>query len=122
MDKQRHKSSQWKRRKGRVRKKIFGDAQRPRLTIFRSLRHMYAQIIDDESGFTLAAASSLSSDFENKFKNAGNVSAATEVGKNLAHKAMSMGIRQVCFDRCGYKYHGRVRAVAEAARKEGLVF
>jgi len=110
------------RRKKRVRKKVYGDAQRPRLAVFRSLRHIYAQIIDDEGGFTLAAASTLSDKLGDKVGNMGNKEAAKLVGQALGRKATSLGIRSVRFDRKGYQYHGRVRALAEGAREAGLVF
>jgi len=122
MNKQKFKVDQHGKRKHRVRKKVRGDAQRPRLTVFRSLRHIYAQIIDDNGGFTLATASTLGDDLEEKSKTKGNCQAAQRVGHTLARKATSLGIRQVRFDRSGYKFHGRVRALAEAAREGGLVF
>ena len=122
MNKQKYKISKSIRRKKYVRKKVSGDPNRPRLTVFRSTRHMYAQIIDDDSGFTLAAASTLNEKLRNKIKYAGNSDAAANVGRELADKALAVGIRQVRFDRNGYKFHGRVRVLAEAARKAGLVF
>ena len=112
----------WKRRKRRIRKKIYGDPDRPRLAVFRSLRHMYVQIIDDENNVTLVSASTLDKNFSDKGKPAGNIAAAEMVGNEIVRKATALGIRQVRFDRKGYKYHGRVRALAEAARKAGLVF
>jgi len=118
MNKQKFKSDRWQRRKKRVRKKISGTAERPRLTVFRSLRHIYAQIIDDDSGSTLVSASTLGKKMGDK---GGNIQAATQVGESLAKKSLSVGITRVHFDRNGYKYHGRVRALADAARKAGLV-
>lgn len=103
----------------RVRKKVFGTAERPRLNVFRSLAHIYAQVIDDEKGITLAAASSMDKDFEGK---GGNIEAAKKVGLSIAKKALDKGIKQVVFDRGGYIYHGRVAALAEAAREGGLEF
>ena len=122
MNRQKFNVAQHTKRKHRARKKVRGDAQRPRLTVFRSLRHIYAQIIDDEGGFTLAAASTLSDNPGDDAKNAGNIAAGTHIGQVLARKATALGIRQVRFDRSGYKYHGRVKALAEAAREGGLVF
>ncbi|MCK4629547.1 MAG: 50S ribosomal protein L18 [Sedimentisphaerales bacterium] len=122
MNRQKFNATQQTKRKRRVRKKVRGDAQRPRLTVFRSLRHIYAQIIDDEGGFTLAAASTLSDNPGDESKNFGNTVAAAHTGQALARKATALGIRQVRFDRSCYKYHGRVKALAEAARKGGLVF
>ena len=103
----------------RVRKRVFGTAERPRLNVFRSLAHIYAQIIDDEKGITLAAASSMDKDFEGK---GGNIEAAKKVGASIAKKALDKGIKSVVFDRGGYIYHGRVAALAEAAREGGLEF
>jgi large subunit ribosomal protein L18 len=123
MDKNRFKSFQRKRRIKRVRKSVFGDPERPRLAVFRSLRHVYCQIIDDVQGVTLVAAGSLDEELRSELsKGGGNVDAAGKVGEAVAKKALSLGIRQVRFDRKGYKYHGRVKALAEAARKGGLVF
>ncbi len=105
------------RRHRRVRGKISGTAARPRLDVFRSAKHIYAQIIDDEKGVTLAAASTLDKEFSG---NGGNIDAATQVGKNIAKKALEKGIEEVVFDRGGFVYHGRVKAVAEGAREGGL--
>lgn len=106
----------------RVRKKISGSAARPRLAVYRSLRHMYAQIIDDANGRTLASASTLDPDLRQKLTNKGNREAAHQVGLALAAKALARGINQVVFDRGGYIYHGRVQALAEGAREGGLEF
>jgi len=111
------------RRHRRVRAKVEGTISRPRLCVFRSLNHIYAQVIDDEQGHTLASASTLDSEIKNgatdgKVKMAG----AGLVGSLVAKRALSEGIKQVVFDRGGYKYHGRVKALAEAARREGLKF
>ena len=123
MDKRKIKNSQHLRRKRRVRKKVAGDADRPRLTVFRSLRHIYAQLIDDDNQTTLMSASTLHKEVVDQCnKGTANIEAATLVGQELARKAMAVGIRQVRLDRNGYKYHGRVKAMAEAARKAGLVF
>lgn len=107
------------RRHARVRKNISGTAERPRLNVFRSLNHIYAQIIDDTKGITLAAASSMDKEFGG---NGGNVEGAKEVGTLIAKKAAEKGIKQVVFDRGGYVYHGRVAALAEGAREGGLEF
>jgi len=106
----------------RVRKKISGTAEVPRLNVFRSLKHIYAQIIDDTAGRTLVAASSLDGALKGKLKNGGNKEAAREVGKLIAQKALEAGIKKVVFDRGGYIYHGRVKELAEGAREGGLEF
>ena len=106
------------RRKRRVRKSVFGTPERPRLTVFRSLKHVYAQVIDDLKGKTLASASSKDKGAAGK----GNCSAAEAVGKALAERAKSAGVKQVVFDRNGYRYHGRVAALAKGARAGGLDF
>lgn len=106
----------------RVRKKIHGTAERPRLCVFRSLKHIYAQIIDDDRGITLVAASSLDPDFRKSELSGGNVEGAKAVGTAIAKKALEKGITKVVFDRGGYIYHGRVAALAEAAREAGLEF
>ena len=106
----------------RVRKKVHGTAARPRLNIYRSLSHMYAQVIDDDAGNTLVAASTLDKAIKDKFEFGGNVEAAKEVGKLIAEKAIAAGITEVVFDRGGYLYHGRVQALADAAREAGLKF
>ena len=105
-----------------VRKKVFGDSERPRLSVFRSLRHIYAQIIDDDNAVTVVAAGTLNKEYADQDQNGATVKAAAQVGEDLARKALALGIRQVRFDRNGYKFHGRVRALADAARKSGLVF
>lgn len=108
------------RRHLRVRQKISGTAERPRLVVFRSLKHVYAQLVDDVQGATLAAVSDQSKDF--KPDGAGKVGAARGVGKLIGARAKALGITRVVFDRGGYPYHGRVRAVAEGARTAGLEF
>ena len=107
------------RRHARVRKNISGTAERPRLNVYRSLNHIYAQVIDDVKGVTLVAASSMDKDFEGY---GGNVEAAKKVGVKVAEKALAAGIKKVVFDRGGYVYHGRVAALAEGAREGGLEF
>jgi large subunit ribosomal protein L18 len=110
------------RRKLRVRKKVRGTEQRPRLTVYRSLRHMYAQVINDITGQTLAAASTLSKELQGQLKATGNAEAARAVGELLAQKALEKGITKVVFDRNGFLYHGRIKKLAEAARQKGLEF
>lgn len=110
------------RRKYQVRKKIFGTPDRPRLSVFRSNRHIYAQIIDDTAGATLASASTKTTALRDQLPKAGNKKAAEIVGEAVAKQALGVGIKCVCFDRNRYKYHGRVRALAEGARKAGLAF
>ena len=107
-----------KRIHARIREKLAGTAERPRLNVYRSLNHIYAQVIDDEKGETLASASTM----QMKAKTGGNVAAAKEVGKAVAEKAVAKGVKQVVFDRGGYLYHGRVKALADAARAAGLEF
>ena len=102
----------------RLRKRLRGSSARPRLNVFRSLKHIYAQVIDDSRGHTLVAANSL----EKGSGNGGNVAEARELGKLVAERALAEGITRVVFDRGGYKYHGRVKALAEAAREAGLTF
>lgn len=106
----------------RVRKKIEGTLEQPRLNVFRSLKHIYAQIIDDSAGITLVAASTLDEALKGKVGSGGNKDAAREVGKLIAQKAADKGIKQVVFDRGGYLYHGRVKELAEGAREAGLEF
>ena len=110
------------KRKKRIRQKVQGTSQRPRLTVFRSARHIYAQIIDDTRGETLAAASTMEKQVRDQGKSENKVAAADEIGKLVAQRASGKGITSVVFDRNGYMYHGRVRAVSEAARKNGLDF
>jgi len=110
------------RRKYHVRKKVFGTRDRPRLSVFRSNRHIYAQIIDDVAGVTLASASTRAKGLRDQLSNSGNKKAAEIVGEAVAKQALGVGINCICFDRNRYKYHGRVRALAEAARKAGMVF
>ena len=110
------------KRKKRIRKKIAGAPQRPRLSVFRSAKHIYAQIIDDATGTTLAAASSTEQRAKDAPKFENKVAAAKFVGKLVGERALEKGIREIIFDRNGFLYHGRVKAVSEAAREAGLVF
>lgn len=111
-----------KRRHERIRKKVSGTAGRPRLSVYRSLDHMYAQVIDDNSRQTLVSASSLEKEFKDKKSNKGNIATAKQIGEIIARKALGKGVKKVVFDRGGYPYHGRVKALAEAAREAGLEF
>lgn len=106
----------------RTRRKVAGKPGRPRLCVFRSLNHMYAQIIDDSLGSTLVSASTLEKTVRGDLKSLGNLDAAKAVGKTIAERAKSKGIEKVVFDRGGYIYHGRVKALADAARENGLKF
>jgi large subunit ribosomal protein L18 len=111
------------RRKARVRKAITSRLSgRPRLSVFRSSKNIYAQVIDDAKGVTLCAASSLDKDLKAKLKTGADKAAAGEVGKLVAERALGAGIKEVVFDRGGYRYHGRVKALADAAREGGLTF
>ena len=110
------------RRKLRIRRKISGTPERPRLTIFRSLKHMYAQVVDDVAGTTLAHSSTLAKDVKPQAEDADKTGAAEKVGEAIAKQLIAKGVKKVVFDRNGYMYHGRVKALAEAARKAGLEF
>jgi large subunit ribosomal protein L18 len=110
------------RRKRHIRRQIFGTLERPRLTVYKSLAHMYAQVIDDVAGRTLVAASTLEQGLRGALKGTGNCAAASAVGKVLAGRAKGAGISKVVFDRNGFRYHGRVKALADAARSGGLEF
>ena len=106
----------------RIRKNLSGTVARPRLCVFRSNKHIYAQIVDDSKGTTLTAASTLDADAKAEVKNGGNIAAAKAVGKIVARRALEKGINSVLFDRGGHIYHGRVKALADAAREAGLKF
>ncbi|HEY9710657.1 MAG TPA: 50S ribosomal protein L18 [Oculatellaceae cyanobacterium] len=110
------------RRHRRVRRKVNGTAERPRLAVFRSNEHIYVQVIDDERQHTLAAASTVESELKSELKSGSNCDASTEVGKLIAKRSIEQGISKVVFDRGGNLYHGRVKALAEAAREAGLDF
>ncbi|MFE8703845.1 50S ribosomal protein L18 [Cytobacillus sp. FJAT-54145] len=114
------KNATRKKRHARVRSKLSGTAARPRLNVFRSSKHIYAQLIDDVNGVTLASASTL--DKEVSLESTGNVDAAVKVGELVAKRAVEKGVKAVVFDRGGYLYHGRVKALADAARESGLEF
>jgi large subunit ribosomal protein L18 len=106
----------------RVRTRVEGTEERPRLCVYRSLGHIYAQVIEDRTGRTLVSASSIDKEMKKQMKGGGNVAAAKVIGKAVAERAKAAGIEKVVFDRGGYKYHGRIRALAEAAREAGLKF
>jgi len=110
------------KRHARVRRKVAGTSERPRLAVFRSVNHIYAQIIDDSQGKTLAAASTLDADLRKSLKSGGNIDAAKAVGKLVGERAKERGVERVVFDRGGFMYHGRVQGLAEAAREAGLQF
>jgi large subunit ribosomal protein L18 len=122
-DKNKLKAQRLERRQFRTRKNIFGTPERPRLSVFRSDKHIYAQLVDDFAGKTLIAVASTSGDVRGAdLKNGGNVAAAKKVGATIAAKAKAAGISKVAFDRGGRMYHGRIKALADAAREGGLKF
>ena len=110
------------KRKKRIRKKIYGTPQRPRLSVFRSAKHIYAQIVDDTAGNTLAAASTMDKSAQSGSKFENKVEAAKFVGKLVGERAVEKGIKEVVFDRNGFLYHGRIKSLSEGAREAGLVF
>ena len=110
------------KRKARIRKKTIGTADRPRLSVFRSARHVYAQIIDDRKGATLVTASSVEAGFKEQPKFESKVAAASYIGKTVAQRALEKGIKKVVFDRNGFLYHGRIKALSDGAREAGLDF
>ena len=116
------KAQSRQRRRNRVRSAVRGTMERPRLTVFRSSKHIYAQVIDDDRGVTLASASTVSPELKGKVSYGGNIAAAQAVGQLLADKAKAAGVSKVCFDRGHYRYHGRIKALADAARTGGLSF
>jgi large subunit ribosomal protein L18 len=122
MDHQKAKRQQQQRRRNHVRRRIQGTAERPRLSVFRSNKHIYAQLIDDQKGITLAAANSLAVKNGEKVMYGGNLQAAKIIGQKIAEAAKEKGILKVALDRGHYRYHGRVKALAEAAREGGLQF
>ena len=121
-DRQKEKQKRLERRKFGIRKTLFGSTERPRLSVFRSDKHIYAQLIDDYAGKTIAAAASTTADVRGDLRNGGNIEAAKRVGRVIAERAKAAGITKVAFDRGGRKYHGRVKALADAAREGGLQF
>jgi large subunit ribosomal protein L18 len=121
-DKNKDKAKRLLRRRHHVRKSVFGTVERPRLSVFRSSKHISAQVINDFDGRTLVSASSVAGDVRGEMKNGGNIAAAKLVGKAIAQRAKAAGIIAVAFDRGGRMYHGRVKALADAAREGGLKF
>ncbi|KUK16018.1 50S ribosomal protein L18 [Petrotoga olearia] len=122
MIKQLDKKALRQKRHLRVRKRVRGTPEKPRLTVFKSQKHIYAQIIDDTKGVTLVSASTTQKQLKEKLEKTWDDNAAKEVGKLIAEKAKEKGITEIVFDRSGYKYHGKVKALAEAARETGLKF
>lgn len=120
MDRMKAKVIRRSRRRTGIRKRVLGSAARPRLSVYRSLRHIYVQVIDDLSGKTLASASTMEADLRTKA--GGNIGAAESVGVRIAERAKAAGVEKVVFDRGGFRYHGRIKALADAARKGGLEF
>ena len=110
------------RRHKRIRKKVFGLPERLRLSVYRSLNHIYAQIVDDFKGYTVVSASSLDKEFKDNKSHKGNIETAKRIGELIAKRALGKGIKKVVFDRSGYLYHGRIKALADAAREAGLEF
>ncbi len=121
-DKNKEKAARLLRRKRSIRRSLFGTTERPRLSVHRSSKHITAQVIDDFTGNTLVAASSLQDDVRGSLKTGANIQAAKAVGKAIAERAKSKGITLVCFDRGGRMFHGRIKALADAAREAGLKF
>ena len=109
-------------RHDRVRKRVVGTGERPRLAVFRSLNNLYAQVINDETGATIVSASTIDKEMKSTVKSGGNIEAAKAVGALVAKRAVDKGLKQVVFDRGGFQYHGRVKALADAAREVGLEF
>ncbi len=110
------------RRHKRIRKRVLGTSERPRLCVFKSLNHIYAQIIDDSKGHTIVSASTLDKELRELPGNKSNISFAKKVGELIAERALQAGITKIVFDRAGYKYHGCIKALADAAREKGLQF
>ncbi len=110
------------KRKKRIRKKVTGTAERPRLCVYKSLKNMYAQLVDDTTGKVITGVSTLTADVKGEIKYGGNAASAKKIGEAIAKKALDLGIKEILFDRNGFKYHGRVKALAEGAREAGLNF
>ncbi len=121
-DRNKEKQKRLERRKFGIRKSLFGTPERPRLSVYRSDKHIYAQLIDDHAGKTLAAAATTTADVRGDLRNGGNIEAAKRVGRAIAERAKAAGVTKVAFDRAGFRYHGRVKALADAARESGLEF
>lgn len=110
------------RRHERIAKTLRGDSNRPRMVVFRTKKHIYVQIIDDQAGKVLVAAATVSKEFKAKSPKTGNKDAAAKIGKTIAELAKAKGIKKICFDRAGYKFHGRIKSLSDAAREGGLEF
>jgi large subunit ribosomal protein L18 len=121
-DKNKDKARRLERRKWSIRSSVFGTTERPRLSVYRSSKHSYAQIIDDYAGKTLASVATTAGEVRGELRNGGNIAAAKVAGKAIAERAKQIGVTKVAFDRGGRKYHGRVKALADAAREGGLQF
>ena len=121
-DKAKGKARRLERRKHHIRKSVFGSPERPRLSVYRSSKHIYVQLIDDYAGKTLAAAATTSDDVRGELKTGASVAAAKKAGLEIAKRAIALGVKKVAFDRNGRMYHGRVKALADAAREGGLQF
>lgn len=121
-DKNKDKARRLERRKHHVRKMVFGTPERPRMSVYRSSKHIYVQLIDDYAGRTLASVATTNAEARGELKNGGNINAAKRAGQAIAAKAKEIGVSRVAFDRGGRKYHGRVKALADAAREGGLQF
>ena len=121
-DKNKLKQQRLERRKWSVRSRVFGSPERPRMSVFRSDKHIYVQLIDDLAGRTLASVATTAADVRGAQKNGGNIAAAKRAGQAIATKAKEIGVSKVAFDRGGRKYHGRIKALADAAREGGLKF
>ena len=120
MDRFKEKNAKRRRRHKRVTRKVFGSAESPRLCVFRSNKNIYCQLVDDEAHRTVAHASTMEKEMREKLPKSANNEAAKEIGKRIAQKAVALGIKNVHFDRAGYKYHGNVKELAEGAREGGL--
>jgi large subunit ribosomal protein L18 len=121
-DKSKEKAIRLERRKHHIRKSVFGSPERPRLSVYRSSKHIYVQLIDDYAGKTLAAVATTTDDVRGELKTGASVAAAKKAGTEIARRAIALGVKKVAFDRNGRMYHGRVKALAEAAREGGLQF
>jgi len=122
LDRHKLKNVQRRKRHNRIRSKVFGTSGKPRLCVFRSNKNIYCQLIDDESQKTITHASTMEKEMREKFSSSINKDAAKEIGKRIAEKAKELGISSICFDRSGYKYHGRIKELGEGAREGGLKF
>ena len=122
MNREKRKQAKRRRRHYRVRNRVHGTAERPRLSVFRSLKNIYAQIVNDDEGRTLVATSTMAKDVRDSVKKGGDIAAAAAVGTRLAQLAVAAGIKKVAFDRGYRRFHGRIKALSEAARKGGLQF